>query len=58
MTLKLEFRLFRSQLSFGTLYDSDLNEAIDETSMILSQKCSIVVLKFLNTFKTRQSFSS
>ena len=29
MTLQLQFRLFRSTLSFRTLYDFDFNEAID-----------------------------
>ena len=29
MTLQLQFRLFRSKLSFIKLYDFDLNEAID-----------------------------
>ena len=29
MTLRLQFRLFRSKLSFRTLYDFALNEAID-----------------------------
>ena len=29
MTLQLQFRLFRSKLSFRTLYDFDFNEAID-----------------------------
>ena len=29
MTLQLQFRLFRLKLSFRTLYDFDLNEAID-----------------------------
>ena len=29
MALQLQFRLFRSKLSFRTLYDFDLNEAID-----------------------------
>ena len=29
MTLQLQFRLFRSKLSFRTLYDSDFSEAID-----------------------------
>ena len=29
MTLRLQFRLFRSKLSFRTLYDFALNEAVD-----------------------------
>ena len=29
MTLQFQFRLFRSKLSFRTLYDFDFNEAID-----------------------------
>ena len=29
MTLQLQFRLFRSKLSFRTLHDLDLNEAIE-----------------------------
>ena len=29
MTLRLQFRLFRSKLSIRTLYDFALNEAID-----------------------------
>ena len=29
MTLQLQFRLFCSKLNFRTLYDFDLNEAID-----------------------------
>ena len=48
-------------VSFRTLYDFDFNEAIDVydsmTFMILSHKCSIVVVKVLNTL-IRQSFSS
>ena len=41
MTLRLQFRLFRSKLSFRTLYDFALNEAV-ELSMILSQKFSVL----------------
>ena len=29
MTLQLQFRLFLSKLSFGTLHDFDLNETLD-----------------------------
>ena len=29
MTLQLQFRFFRSKLSFRTLYDFDFNEAVD-----------------------------
>lgn len=29
MTLQLQFCLFRSKLSFKTLYDCELNEAVD-----------------------------
>ena len=43
MTLQLQFRLFSPKLSFKTLCDFDLNEAID-ASMILSHKFSIVVV--------------
>ena len=42
MTLQLQFRLFCSKLSFRTLCDFDLNEAID-ANMILSHTFSIVV---------------
>ena len=55
MTLRLQFRRLRSKLSFRTLNDFDLNEAIDGYD--LSHKCSIVVIKVLNTL-IRQSFSS
>ena len=34
MTLQLQFRLFRSKLSFRTLYDFDLNEATDVDDFI------------------------
>ena len=34
MTLQLRFRLFRSKLSFRTLYVFDLNEAIDVCNFI------------------------
>ena len=34
MTLQLQFRLFRSKLSFRTLYVFDLNEAIDVCDFI------------------------
>ena len=55
VSLQLQFRLFRSKLSFRTLYDFDFNEAIDVYD--LSYKCSIVVVKVLNTL-IRQSFTS
>ena len=29
MTLQLQFRLFRSKLSYRMLYDFDLNEVVD-----------------------------
>ena len=43
MTLQLQFCLFCSKLSFRTLSDFDLNEAID-TSMNLLHKFSIVAV--------------
>ena len=42
MALQLQFRLSCSKLSFRTLYDFDLNEAMN-ASMILLHKFSIVV---------------
>ena len=57
MTLRLQFRMFRSKLSFRTLYDFALNKAIDVHGSSLSHKCSIVVVKVLNTL-ILQSFSS
>ena len=50
VSLQLQFRFFRSKLSFRTLY-----EVIDVYD--LSHKCSIVVVKVLNTL-IRQSFTS
>ena len=42
MALQLQFHLSCSKLSFRTLYDFDLNEAMN-ASMILLHKFSIVV---------------
>ena len=56
MTLQLQFRLFRSKLSFRTLNNFDLNEAIDIYTYVY-HKSSIVVVEVLNTL-IRQSFSS
>ena len=50
MILHLQFRLFRSKLSFRASYDFDLNEAIDGYDFI--------TLMFYCRHKSFQNFSS
>ena len=62
-TLTTEMASSLVPVNFRTLYDFNLNEAIDVYDsiyvnfMILAHKCSIVDVKVLNTL-IRQSFSS
>ena len=43
MTLRLQFRLFRSKLSFRTLYDFALNEAVDVHDFITKIFCTALL---------------
>ena len=52
MTLQLKFRLFRSKLSFRTLYDFDVNEAIDVYDFITRMfYCRRESFEYLNSSK-------
>ena len=52
MTLQLQLRLFRSKLSFRTLYDFDFNEAIDVYDFITQMfYCRRKSFEYLNSPK-------
>ena len=52
MKLPLQFRLFRSKLSYRTLYDFDLNEVVDIYDFITKLfYCRRKRLKYLNSPK-------
>ena len=52
MTLQLQLRLFRSKLSFRTLYDFDFNEAIDVYDFITQMfYCRRKRFEYLNSPK-------
>ena len=52
MTLQLQLRLFRSKLSFRTLYDFDFNEAIDVYDSITQMfYCRRKSFEYLNSPK-------
>ena len=52
MTFQLQLRLFRSKLSFRTLYDFDFNEAIDVYDFITQMfYCRRKSFEYLNSPK-------